>query len=782
MIRSYFIIAWRNLWKNRLFSFINIMGLGLAIPFALLSLIQVIHVYEYDNFHPLRERTYRIITDVTDNNGNKSKYAASPYDLAGRLRTDYPFVEQSTKIVSEMGWELTNRIKNIRVNVLFTEPSFPDIFGFSLEKGAWPSAPNSIVLTQEKSEVFFGDADPIGKILSHHDYGDMKVVGVLKPFKKKTHLKTDVLISMTTYEKFNKNIGRTDLPGYTYVLLKENAGTKNLAGALQTLAGNMNKENAGAKQSMQFRYQQLPDISPAYEELKGNLGVQSIWELSVNLAIALAIILLAGFNYTNLTLARSLSRAKEVGVRKVTGALRYQLIGQFICEAVLVALLSLGVGVMVMKLMQQFVYVNWIAWEVDNQFILWVAFICFAVFIGVIAGVIPARILSGFKPINVLKGTLAPGSFGKVSFRKGLVVIQFVVTACFIFLIANLYSQFKYMATDNENFNRKNIYNLSVKGDLKLLKNEISNLKDVERVGLVSTPFGGTSATCGIKTGKQSQNSAASYYAANAEFISNMNLQLVAGKNLPESNRDSATNFVVINEQAVFALGLGTPQNAIGQQIVLNDASEVVVSGVVKDFCYYLYQFRVAPLVMQYNPSQFHVLSMKTRTEIAEEPFKASLKAIWQKHIPYEEMAFSNYEKDLYQRYYPGADMKFMGMICFVIFIIALMGLIGMVTYTTEKRIKEIGIRKVMGASIATIVRELSGSFVKLIGVAAVICIPLGYLSGYFFVNLFAFNNGVNVWLMVTLFIVIFFIALFTIAIKTIRAASVNPVRSLRTE
>ena len=782
MIRSFFIIAWRNLWKNRLFSFINIMGLGLAIPFALLSLIQVINVYEYDNFHPHPERTYRIITDVTDDNGNKTKYAASPFDLAGQLRTDYPFVEQSTKIISEMGWELTNRIKNIRVNALFTETSFPNIFGFYLEKGAWPSAPNTIVLTQEKAEVFFGDTDPLGQILSHHDYGDLKVVGVLKPFKKKTHLKTDVLVSLATYEKFNKIIARTDLPGYTYVLLKENTGTKNLATALNAVADRMNKENAGSKQSVQFRYQQLSHISPAYEDLKGNLGVQSIWELSVNFAIALAIILLAGFNYTNLTLARSLSRAKEVGIRKVTGALRYQLVGQFICEAILVALVSLVVGVIVMKLMQQFVYVNWIAWEVDNQVILWMFFIAFAILIGVIAGIIPARILSGFQPIKVLKGTLAPASFGKINFRKSLVVIQFVVTACFIFLIANLYSQFKYMATDNENFNRKNIYNLSVSGDFRLLKNEISNLRDVERIGLVSTPFGGTSASCGIKTGKQTQNSSASYYAANADFISNMNLQFVAGKNLPESSSDSAAGFVVINEQAVFALGFGSPQDAIGKPIVVNDAKEVMVSGVVKDFCYYLYQFRVAPLVMQYNPSQFHVLSIKTKTEIEEVPLKAGIQTIWKKYKPYEDLAFSSYEKDMYQRYYPGADMKFMGMICFVIFVIALMGLIGMVTYTTEKRIKEIGIRKVMGATVATIVRELSGSFVKLITVAAVICIPLGYLSGYFFINLFAFNNGVNVWLMVTLFLVIFFIALFTIAVKTIRAASVNPVKSLRTE
>ncbi len=758
------------------------MGLGLAIPFALLSLIQVVNVYEYDNFHPYPGRTYRIITDVTNVNGNKIKYAATPFALAGKLKTDYPFVEQSTKVIGEMGWELTNRIKTIKVNALFTEPSFFEIFGFYLEKGTLPVTPNSIVLTHEKAEIFFGDADPVGKTLSHHDYGELKITGVLKPFKKNTHLKTDVMISMATYERMNINISKTDLPGYTYVLLRENTKIKNLDAAINVLAVNSNKENGEAKQTIQFRRQKLSKISPAFEELKGNMGVESVLELSVNLAIALGIILLAGFNYTNLTLARSLSRAKEVGIRKVTGALRYQLIGQFICEAVVIALLSLVTGFVVLEFMKQFVHVNWITWEVDNQFLLWVVFIIFAVLIGVLAGIIPARILSGFQPVKVLKGAISPASFGKINFRKSLVVIQFVVTTCFIFLIATFYSQFKYMATDNENFNRRNIYNISANGNYKLLKNDISNNKDVERIGLVSTPFGGTSAGCTIKNDQQGNYSSASYYAANADFITNMNLQFVAGNNLPESNKDSASNVVVVNEQALFALGLGTAQEAIGKQIVLNDSNEVIINGVIKDFCYYLYQFRVSPLIMQYNPEQFHVLSIKTKLAVAEKPFKEKMQGTWKKYNRYEELAFSNYEKELYDRYYPGADMKFMGMLCFIIFVIAIMGLIGMVTYNTEKRVKEIGIRKVMGASVLTIVRELSAGFMKLILISALICIPLGYITGYFFINLFTFNSGVNLGLMIFLFCLIFFIALFTIAIKTIGAASVNPVKSLRTE
>ncbi len=306
--------------------------------------------------------------------------------------------------------------------------------------------------------------------------------------------------------------------------------------------------------------------------------------------------------------------------------------------------------------------------------------------------------------------------------------------------------------------------------------------KNVERIGLVSTPFGGTSATCVIKKDNIGDNSIANYYAANADFIANMNLNFVAGKNLPESISDSASNFVVVNEQTLSMMGLGTPQEAVGKSIFLNNDKMVIIQGVVKNFCYSIYQFATQPLVMQYDPAQFHVLSIKTKNDLPAKDFKADMQLIWKKYYPYEEFSFSDFEKELYNRYYPGADMQFMGMISFVVFIISIMGLIGMVTYNTEKRLKEIGIRKVMGASVSAIVKELSVGFLKLIIISGAICIPLGYMVSSFVVNVFAFNDGVNFKLLVILFCIIFFIALATVVIKTAAAAIANPVKSLRTE
>lgn len=781
MIKNYFKIAWRNLLKTKLFSFINIMGLGLAIPFALLSLIQVVSAYEKDDFHPAADRLQRINTNVEELNGKTTRYASAPFDAAEKLTTDFPFVEKATYVVREFGWELNNRIKTIEVKSIFVQPAFFGMFAFPLERGRLPEAPNTLVITGEMATIFFGDADPIGKTLTHPDYGELTITGILKPYSQKTHLKSDVMVSMETYLHFAKPNRSHDLNGHTYVLLRPGTQQSSVDAALMAIAAGINKNNAGVKEKFHFKSQLIADISPDFNDLRNNPYVDSVTDLTINFAMALGIILLAGFNYTNLTLARSLSRAKEVGIRKVAGAVRYQLFGQFVCEAILIAFLSLITGFIVLQLMKRFIALEWIVWEVDNNALLYLLFILFTLFIGVLAGIIPARILSSFQPARVLKGTVSPASFGKIGLRKSLVVVQFVVTACFIFLIANLYSQFQYMATDNDNFNRQNIYNVSTNGNYKLLTADIAAIKDVESVGLVSVPFGRTSAQCSIKKNKQENNISASYYAANGAFINNMKLDFAAGKNLATDDGDAATPFVVVNEQALFSLGLGAATEAIGKPVILND-QEVVIQGVVKNFCYYIYQFDAGPLVMQYNPSQFNVLCIQTNTSVRESDFKAAVTPVWKKYYPHDELAFSNYAKELYQRYYPGTDMKFMGLVSVIIFVIAIMGLIGIVTYNTEKRIKEIGIRKVLGASVVNIVRELSGSFMKLIFIAAVICLPLGYLIGYFFIRMFAFNNGVDIGLMMALFAMIFVLALLVIAAKTVNAASVNPVKSLRSE
>jgi putative ABC transport system permease protein len=787
MIKNYFKIAWRNLLKNKLFSLINIMGLGLAIPFALLSLLQVQSTFEFDNFHLDSDRIYRVITDEIPANGKRVQYASSPYLLSENLKDKYAGVEKTTKVVRDFGWELNNRIKTLDVNTIYVEPAFFEIFGFQLVQGTLPTEPNALVITQDKAKAFFNDINPIGKTLSHPTYGLFTITGILKPFKKETQFRSDVMVSMASLEKRYAFAKKTpiwaDNEAFTFVKLQDKADAQTLESAVNDVAKKKEIELVEFKKSYRFHAQALSDISPDFQDLRNNPYVSNMDDFYFNFAFALAIILLAGFNYTNLTLARSLSRAKEVGIRKVAGAVRGQLVLQFVCEAILIAFFAFAIGVAILNSMHRFVQVNWIVWEVENQIQIWLIFLVFTLFLGILAGLLPAWILSSFQPVNVLKGTLSPASYGKTGFRKSLIVVQFVVTTCFVFWIGHLYNQFQYMATENDNFNRKNIFNISLSdGQYKPFLNEITGHKNVERIGRASTPFGSEGAQYAIKASKTADNSAMIYFAVDSNFINNMALEFVAGENLPVTNTDSVGNFILINEHTTHALNLGTPQEAVGKTVILNDRAEVTIAGIVKDFCYASYQQEVVPLVFHYNPSEFHVLSIKTTPNTDEKAFAADMKNVWKKYYPSEEMAFAWYQKDMYERYFPKADMQFSWLVSVVIFIIAMMGLLGLVTYDTEKRIKEIGIRKVIGASVFEIVKILSWRFMKLLLIAGLIALPIGYLSGVFFHSIFTYHTHVNLGLMCLIFFGIFLTALLTIGYKTMRAATANPVKSLRTE
>jgi putative ABC transport system permease protein len=788
MLKNYFKIALRSLWKNKLFSFINIVGLGLAMTFGLIGLMQIQNVFEFDNFHPHPERTYRILTDFKDEKGKELSYATSPFLLAEKLKNDYGFVEKSARVIRFFSGEMNNRMKTIRVNGIYVDPTFFDIFGFTLEKGSYPVEPNTVVLNHETALRFFGTTNPVGKTISHHDFGVFTITGVLKPYKYRgTHFRSDLMVSMATYTSFNKE--KQDLKNwanydtYTYVLLHKNTNLNTFGKALNTIALQNKKDTDFGKTSHEYRPQALKDISPDFERLEKNAYVDDVFSVSTNFLMALVIIILAGFNYTNLTLARSLSRAREVGVRKVSGAVRGQLVGQFLIEAIVLAFFALLIAYVSFTLIKQYIHLSWIVWEVDNKWLMWGIFGGFTLLTGIIAGVFPARILSSFQPAQVLKGELGPVTFGKISLRKSLIVIQFVVTLIYMALNVTMYSQFEYMATENENFNRKNILNITLAGnDYKLLKNELTQLSGVESVGVTSDAFGGGASQYAIKARKTDENTAAHHFSVDNRFIDNMKLTLIAGKNLPDAAIDSSGHFVLLNEKAVKTLHLGTPREAIGKMVLLNNETEVLVAGVVKDFCYSTYEFAVGPVVFQYVPKQFHILSLKTTEAVDESSLLASVDKIWKRYHPYEAMVYSWYEKELYHRYFPGEDMKFSGITILVGFIIAIMGLLGMVTYSTEKRFKEIGIRKVLGASAAEVVRLLSWSFLKLLLISALIAFPISYLCSVIVLNIFTFNPGMNFWLLLGSFGLIFLIALFTIGFKTWQAAQSNPVESLKAE
>lgn len=778
-------IAWRNLIKFKLFSFINIVGLGIAIPFALLSLLQLQSSFEFDNWHEDRNRIFRIITDETSQGGSTKSFASSPYLLAKEM-DQYPSIETTTHVVRDYGWELNNVLKTSNLSTIFVDTSFFQVFNFPLEIGQYPVEPNTLVISQEKADWYFGDVSPIGKSLEHVTHGEFKIVGVLKPFKPKTQFKSDIMLSMATYESLHpsndliKEWG--DLDSHTFIKLSQNAKTDNLQSSLSLLGDKISKGfTAKDHKTLAFSLQAFKDISPAVKKLEFNPYVEDMQDIYFNFSIPLMILLLAGFNYTNLTLARSLSRSQEVGIRKVMGAKRSQLVFQFLAEAIIISLLALVLGLFILATMRQYIHVQWITWEVDNTYIVYFLFFCFAILLGSAAGIFPALILSKYDPAKILKGSIGPSTLGKFNFRQVLTVLQFVVTLVFVFQIGHMYNQFNYMAKENENFNRKGIYNLSLREGLnRNLEKDLNELKEVSSIGYTSQTFGNLPAESAIKLEEKDENIASFYYAVDHNFIENMKLEIIAGENIPNSLSDSASSFVVVNRNTLNRLNIGNPKGAIGQQLILNNNQKVQIYGVVEDFCNFNYQYEIQPIVLQYNPSMFRVASLQTNNVSIEKDFEEDVAATWSGFYPFDKAVGSWFSRELYERYYPSEDMKVMAWACGVIFLIGIMGLIGILTYTSQKRVKEIGIRKVMGATITQIMALMSKSFVKLLLIAAVIALPLGWLAGYMITSfLFTFNNGINYLYMAVLAFSIIGIAICLVLATAYTSSIANPTESL---
>lgn len=779
------------MWKHKLFSVIHIVGLGLAMAFCFLQLMQVQTSFEKDSFHPFPDRTYRIITDATGKDDKVYGLASTPMPLGEKLNSGHSVIEKSARVVRNFEGSLNNGIKSLNVSGMYVDPAYFEIFGFKLEKGKPCVEPRTVVLTKDMAERFFGQSDPIGKTLASPDMGVFTVSGVfasIKPFT--THLRSDLVVSMVTFPALNPGVAIDnwqDYNTYTFVLLTKGSSKASLDAAINDIATKNNKQVTFKDvKKHAYRSQHLEDIPLDSQGLLNNPYVEPWWKIGVSLLVPLIVILLAGFNYVNLTLTRSLSRGREVGVRKVAGAKRGQLIFQFLTETIVIAFLALGVGYLGLIFFQSYVHVRWLNYQVHGTGLLWLSFILFTILTGILAGILPARILSSYEPAQIIKGEMGPSGVGKISFRKSLVVIQFVVALVFMTFTGISNSQFDYMATDNENFNRKGILNIPVPaGDFRLLAAEISKLADVERVGLASATLNEGSGKAKISNigskGQQMAPQDTYIYATDANFIDNMKLKFVAGGNLPETFRDTAGRFVVINERAAKILGFNNPKELIGQTIRLNQ-TDVQVAGVVKNFCFMRYELPVAPLVLAYDPSEMKVVSLKVNEDAVKEHIEASLGRIWKQLHPRESFVYSWYEAQLYEDYAEGGDQRFTGVIVLIVFLIAGMGLLGMVTYTTEKRMKEVGIRKVMGASIAQIMTLMGSGFVKLILVASVIALPLGYLLGNLFLGIFTYHAPLGPWVFLKCLTSLLLIGLVTIGIQAYRAAVRNPADTLRSD
>lgn len=787
MLRNYLKIALRNLWKHKLFSFINVFGLASGLTVCMLAIAHIKGAFDYDSFHQNRERTYRIISDVVAKNNDRATFATTPIPLGTLLKQQYGFIEEATRVVKSYNEFLGNH-KRLTTVGFAVDPAFFRIFSFPLAKGRPATEPNTVVLTQEMARKFFGTADPIGQTLQHQELGNFTVTGVLAESQTKSHLVFDLLFSVASLAAKDQAAftqWQQYQTGYTYVMLKPGTSAESLDNVLPSVVSRATRGLRFADiKGYSFRTQQLSRLSPARGEMMYGTYEPQVPGLLVELGVGLVTLLLAAFNYVNLTLARSLSRAREVGIRKVSGAVRWQLMGQFMAESVVLSLLALGLAFMMLELVKPMAFVQqWLIGGVRWDWTIWVLFALFSIVAGMLAGLVPARVLSGFEPAQVLRSHTGLRIIRGLSLRKSLIVIQFAVSLVAMIGLLTMVRQMNYMATGDYGFRRERVLNVPLNDvPAPRLINELNRLAGVERVSATSELFGSHGNYQPIKRTRTAQNSSPAFvWSVDDQFLPNMGLTLVAGLNIASMAADTIGRQVLINEEAVNAFGLGTSRDAIGQSLWLDDSTDALVVGVVKDFRFTSFALAIKPLILHNVPGQFRYLSLGVAAG-NEEKVMADVQRVWKLLQPYEPFTGQWYDDFLEAKHTHAGDTDFMSLLLGLAFSIGCLGLLGMVTYNTQTRVKEIGVRKVMGAEVNQLVWLLSRDFVKLLLIAAAIALPLGYITGYMFLFSFAYHVSIGFETLGLCVGVLLLLGSLTIGFRTYRAALANPVTSLRSE
>lgn len=786
MLKNYLKIAWRNVWKHKLFSFINVFGLALSLSVCMIVMMQVKEDLSYDRFHPHADRTYRILSGIVETKSNKKyKLASTPLPLKNELAQQTSVIESAVRIYPVLKGKAAYGDKELHINGAFTDSNFFNVFGFKLsagnDKGALALA-NGIVLSSETAFKFFGKNDPVGKILSFENMGVFQVTGVMEKPPGKSHLDFDAYASSLAIAELEKmallpqrqDNWNTINDGHTYVLIKKHVSAKSLNQVLKQTA--LKPELKSGEGNINFISQPLSKITPGTDGVYNEIGKGTVWaKLLTVVGVGFVILLAACFNYTNLTIARALTRAKEVGIRKVAGAKRSQIFAQYITEAVLIALLALAFACLGLAQFKP---------DLHFSFQLLISATLFTVFAGAVAGAFPAWILSAFKPVNVLKNIATQKLFGNLSVQKGLMVFQFALSLLIVIFLTTYYRQFSFLETVNTGFYSKNIITIPLSGKNEVFLNAVSGLSGVGKVARTSETFGmrgSGSVPVFLDKPVTGQEMRSDFYFADAALIPVHKLKLVAGSNFPVGKDFLKEKYILINEKAAETFGFENAASAIGKTVWLNDSTQVDIRGVLKNFYDKGAARPVTPLLLRNKKDAFNYVNIGINAAEKEAVVK-QIASVWTGLNPHAPFAYEWLEKKIAQREDQSDAYATMGLLAFIAISIAALGLLGLVVYTVETRHKEISIRKVIGASVSQLMVLLSKGFLKLLLIAGLVAMPVGAIASFFFLQNFANRVPVGLGTLLLCFLFLLSIGLITILSNTYKAAVANPVKSLRTE
>jgi putative ABC transport system permease protein len=806
MIRNYFKTAWRNIWKNKTFSAINIFGLSVGVAAFLLIVNYLRFEYSYDDAHLKKDRIFRVPMVVAEKDGKEQTFAFTYPAVAPALKKDFPEIEEAARFRRQGGIVKQGDLKIIEPGTLYyADSSLFNIFSFRFIKGDAASVfkeLNDAVITAATAKKYFGDADPIGKAL-HYRNEDYIVKAVLEDVPANSHIQFNILLNYNKYIQLTEGAANTSWGWsdfYTYVLLKAGTNARALESKLTAFAQRYMGDNMKQRDyQVAFHLQPLKDIHlrSTYDyEMAGNGNLSYLKYLGI---AALFILFIAWINYVNLSTAHSLDRSKEVGIRKVVGAGKFQLVRQFLGESLFLNTIAIIIGIVIFRLTLSS-FSTLVEKDIDSLFVsdwrFWV-FVIVVFFLGtLLAAFYPAFVLSSFQPVYSIKSAQGPSGVkgGKNILRKSLVVLQFVAAIVLITGAVGFYKQLRYMQNRDLGVNIRQtlVVQQTSNQDSAVIPAFNAFVNDMESNPAIQSVTASTSVP-GAEVGGSStyalKNSASGKRCRNLgvdkKFIPAYGLKIVAGRNfendLPAVDTSRLLN-ILVNETAAKIFGFTNPADIVGQYI---DGSgfHCQVIGVVKDYHQESLQYSFDPIVFYPEEERaFGNFSLKLSTTNLP-ALMDFVKQKWDSYFPESPFRFFFLDEQFNAQY--KNDKLFatvLWLFTAIAISIACLGLFGLSLFTIAKRNKEISIRKVLGASLFQITGMITKDYLKLVLLAGVIALPVAFMLVNSWLEKYAFRVDIGLWFFILPVAMILFIALATVLYQSLRAAIANPVKNLRTE
>jgi putative ABC transport system permease protein len=783
MFKNYLVTALRNILRHKGFSFINIAGLAIAMTVCIIILLSSIYELNYDRHLPNYDRIYRVNTEF-HLSAETERYQSSPEPTGPTLKELFPEITHNCHIYQTSGLMVYKDKTFSENNLVYTDPDFLEMFSIEAIHGdinTMLDDPYAIVLTETMAEKYFGKENPVGEVIRRNDIRDYTVTGVIRDFPANATYEFGYFMSVNLFQEIGVSfLGRWDnISGQTMIMTVPDVDIDDLGAKIWSVPNDLNPDD-------EVCYLWMQPLSKIHlYDLNGGGTIQYIY---IFLAVGLIVLIIACINFMNLSTARSSLRAKEVGIRKVVGAQRGELVRQFYSESILLAIIAMLIAVFAARIIiafaGRFAAINDLfnqIWDINFSLLL----LGITIFTGLFAGSYPAFFLSTFKPISILKGKFSKGKTGKI-FRSILVVIQFSLSITLMISTLIVFKQMNFMKSRDLGFNKDNLIYLPIQGELndkfpefkeELLK--ISGITDITRCSSMLTDIDYVASALDWEGRSEEDDPIFSFEGIDFDYFETCEMELVAGRGYSEEFANDGENYV-LNEAAIKRIGY-TNETAVGKMFDMWGRKGEVI-GVVKDFNFHHQSVEIDPLILTYFPNYYNYVLIRTSGgDIGN--LMDSIEDKWDKFVTQFPFDYAFLDESFEQLYEFEDNMGFLFKIFTALTVfISCLGLFGLATYVVERRTREIGIRKVLGASVSGLITLLIKDFTRWVIISNVIAMPLAWYAMNKWLEDYAFKTELSWVTFAMAGITALIIAILTVFFHTFWAANANPVESLKYE